>query len=153
MIDKQSYVARIATASPLKLVLINFEIILDYLKDSKDCLEDEKLFNFNIIKARQFLTELRCSLDMQYEISYDLLSLYNYIDKKMSDFLFRKDIKDYEEATELLKTIMSGFEQIQENDESPIMTNTDSIYAGLTYGKGGKLEEFVDIRNNKGFKA
>ena len=72
-INKQDYVAKIANASPLKLVVINFEIILDYLKESENTINNEKEFDFNILKARQFLSELRASLDMQYEISTYLI--------------------------------------------------------------------------------
>ncbi len=154
-INKEEYVAKIATASPLRLVIINFEILFDYLEESKKTINDDKSFDFNIFKARQFLSELRCSLDMQYEISSYLLTLYNYADRKIAKFLFSKNLKDLEDATNVLKNIMSGFEQIKdkEKDKTPIMENTDTIYAGLTYGKDGQLQEFIDIKHNKGFKA
>lgn len=154
-INKQDYVAKIANASPLKLVLINFEIILDYLKESENTINNEKEFDFNILKARQFLSELRASLDMQYEISSYLLTMYNYADKQIAKFLFSKNINDLEPAIKVLKTIMSAFEEIEhkEEDKTSVMENTDSIYAGLTYGKDGKLNEFIDIKHNKGFKA
>ena len=152
-IDKQKYVAKISTASPLNLVVINFEIILDYLEESKKNIDDDKNFEFNILKARQFLMELRCSLDMQYEISAHLLTMYIYADKQIAKFLFNKDLKCLDDATNVLKTIMSGFEEIEEKDKTSIMENADSIYAGLTYGKNGQLQEFVDVNQNKGFKA
>mgnify|MGYP005756091807 FL=1 len=152
-INKEEYVAKIATASPLRLVIINFEILFDYLEKSKKNINDDKSFDFNIFKARQFLSELRCSLDMQYEISSYLLTLYNYADRKIAKFLFSKNLKDLEDATNVLKNIMSGFEQIEEKDKTPVMENTDTIYAGLTYGKDGRLQEFVDVKHNKGFKA
>ncbi len=53
-INKQDYVAKIASASPLKLVIINFEIIFDYLEESKKAINNEKEFDFYILKARQF---------------------------------------------------------------------------------------------------
>lgn len=154
-INKKDYVAKIANASPLKLVIINFEIILDYLEESIKVINNEKEFDFNILKARQFLSELRASIDMQYEISSYLLTLYNYADMKIARFLFSKNIDDLEPALKVLKNIMSGFEEIEskEEDKTAIMENTDSIYAGLTYGKDGKLNEFIDTNYNKGFKA
>ncbi|WP_317366845.1 flagellar protein FliS [uncultured Tyzzerella sp.] len=154
-INKQDYVAKIANASPLKLVIINFEIIFDYIEESKKNIDNEKEFDFNILKARQFLSELRGSLDMQYEISSYLLTMYNYVDRQLAKFLFSKKIEDLKSGEDVLKTIMSGFEGIEENekDKSSIMENTDTIYAGLTYGKDGRLQEFVDIKENKGFKA
>ncbi|WP_250278103.1 flagellar export chaperone FliS [[Clostridium] colinum] len=154
-INKEEYVAKISKASPLKLVIINFEIIFDYLEQSKLTIDDDKKFDFNISKAREFLLELRCSLDMQYEISSYLLTLYNYSDRQLAKFLFSKNLEDLNSATVVLKKLMSAFEQIEDNekDKTPIMENTDTIYAGLTYGKNGQLQEFVDTKQNKGFKA
>ena len=146
-INKEEYVEKIATASPLRLVIINFEILFDYLEESKKTINDDKSFDFNIFKARQFFFFFICSLDMQYEISSYLLTLYNYADRKIAKFLFSKNLKDLEDATNVLKNIMSGFEQIEdkEKDKTPIMENTDTIYAGLTYGKDGQLQEFIDV--------
>ena len=154
-LNKQDYVAKIATASPLKLVIINFEIILDYLEESKKNIDNQKEFDFNILKARQFLGELRGSLNMKYEISTQLLTMYNYVDRQLAIFLFSKKLEDLEAGTKVLKTIMSGFEEIEEKekDKNSIMQNTESIYAGLTYGRNGQLQEFVDTKHNRGFKA
>lgn len=154
-IDKQKYVAKIASATSANLVVINFEIILDYLQQSKQTINNEKDFEFNISKARQFLTELRCSLNMQYEISSYLLTMYNYVDRYLAKFLFSKNLNDLEEAEKVLKTIMSAFVEIENknDDKTKVMENTDAIYAGLTYGKNGMLSEFVDVKSNKGFKA
>ena len=154
-IDKQKYVAKISTASPLCLVIINFEIILDYLGESEKSIDNQKDFEFYILKARQFLLELRSSLDMQYEISSYLSTMYCYVDKQLAKFLFSKDLEQLNDAKSILKKIMEGFEGIkqEEKDKSSIMQNTDVIYAGLTYNKNGGLDEFVDIKQNKGFKA
>lgn len=154
-IDKQKYVTKVSSASPLKLVVINFEIIFDYLEESEKTIYNEKEFQFNILKARQFLTELRVSLDMQYEISSYLLTLYIYVDRQLAKFLFSKDLNHLNDAKNILKTIMTGFEAIEdeEKDKSSLMENTETVYAGLTYGRDGKLEEFVDIKHNRGYKA
>lgn len=154
-IDKQKYVAKIASATSANLVVINFEIILDYLKESTQTINNQKDFEFNISKARQFLTELRCSLNMQYEISSYLLTMYNYVDRYLAKFLFSKNLNDLDEAQKVLKNIMSAFVEIENknSDNTKVMENTDAIYAGLTYNKNGTLCEFVDIKDNKGFKA
>lgn len=154
-IDKEKYVSKIVNASPLNLVIINFEIIFDYLEESKKYKDDDKNFDFYVFKARQFLSELRGNLNMKYEISYELLTLYNYVDKMLAYYLFSKDDKDLEQAISILQKLMSGFVDIEEEekDKTPIMENTDKVYAGLTYGKNGKLNEFIDTKINKGFKA
>ncbi|MDE6181733.1 MAG: flagellar protein FliS, partial [Eubacteriales bacterium] len=77
--SKEDYVAKISSASPLQLVIINFEIIIDYINESKKYINTkDKNFDFNVKKSRQFLMELRSSLNMEYEISENLMSIYNF---------------------------------------------------------------------------
>ena len=52
-INKEEYVAKIATASPLRLVIINFEILFDYLEESKKNINDDKSFDFKLNKEEK----------------------------------------------------------------------------------------------------
>lgn len=154
--SKEDYVARIANASPLQLVIINFEIVIDYINESKNYIKiKDKNFDFNIQKARQFLLELRSSLNMEYEISFNLMSIYNFIDSQLAKYLFNENIEIADSCIKILNNILDGFKQIegQEENKNSLMENTHQIFAGLTYNKNGNLEEFVDIDTNRGFKA
>ena len=154
--SKEDYVARIANASPLQLVIINFEIVIDYINESKNYIKTkDKNFDFNIQKARQFLLELRSSLNMEYEISFNLMSIYNFIDSQLAKYLFNENIEIADNCIKILNTVLDGFKQIegQEENKNSLMENTHQIFAGLTYNKNGNLEEFVDIDTNRGFKA
>lgn len=154
-ISPKDYVARIANASQLQLVIINYEIILDYLIAAKNSLDNKIDFDFDLEKSRQFLNELRVSLDMQYTLSKYLLSLYIYIDQQIAYCQFNYDVKHIDEAVKILNTLLDSWKKIEidENDKTPIMENTEQLYAGLTYGKDGNLNEYVDIKANRGFKA
>lgn len=156
-ISPEDYVARIANASQIQLVVINYEIILDYLgaaKASAEAEEEEDL-DFDIAKARQFLNELRSSLDMQYKISKYLMSLYIYIDRELAYCLFGHDTEHIDEAVRILEKLLAGWKEVEkiEEDKTPLMENTEQLYAGLTYKKDGTLNEYVDTKSNRGFKA
>lgn len=154
-LSKEDYVARIASATPLQLVIINYEIILDYLDTAEKNINDEKVFDFNLIKARDFLLELRTSLNMTYNISRNLMSLYNYVDQQLSYYKVNKNQEHLTECKKVLDELLEGWKAIEkdEKDKTPLMQNTEHLYAGLTYGKNGKLSEYVDTDSKRGFKA
>lgn len=154
-LSKEDYVACIASATPLQLVIINYEIILDYLDTAKENINDDKTFEFNLDKARDFLLELRNSLNMTYNISRDLMSLYNYVDQQMAYYKVNKKEEHFDECKKVLSELLDGWKAIEkdETDKTPIMKNTEHLYAGLTYGRNGKLSEYVDTDNRRGFKA
>lgn len=155
-INKSDYVARISTASHLQLVIISFEIIIDYINNSKIYINtNNKNFDFNIRKARQFLADLKLSLNTDYEISNNLILIYNFLDQSLISYLFNEDIEIADDCIKILKNLLEGFSGIEdlEEDKSSIMENTHQIYAGLTYNKKGGLEEFIDNGENRGFKA
>lgn len=155
MIDKEKYVAKIANASPLELIIINFDIILDYLEYSrKNINTDTKNFDISIKKARKALLELKLGLELDNEIGKELYALYNYADKKIADYLFTKDTNELDEAIKILIKLKNSFEAILhlEKDKSKVMKNTETLYSGLTYDKNAKPIEYRD-NNNRGFKA
>jgi len=151
----EAYVARIANATPLQLVIINYEIVIDYIKDAEKNIKDDKKFNFSVLKSRQFLSELRISLNMKYELSKNLMGLYNYVDRQLAYFQFNKKLEYAEESLKIMKELLEGWKAIEdkEEDKTPIMQNTQQLYAGLTYGRNGRMNEYVDTQVNRGFKA
>lgn len=154
-LSKEDYVARIASATPLQLVIINYEIILDYLHAAEESINDDKAFNFAVSKARAFLGELRASLDMQYDISKNLMSLYIYTDKQMAYYMINKKDIHLQETKKVLNGLLEGWKAIEndEKDKTPLMENAQQLYAGLTYDRSGRLTEYIEPDSKRGFKA
>lgn len=156
-ISIEDYVARISIASPIQLVIINYEIIIDYLKCSKHYIEykSNKDFIFNVNKAREFLGKLRDSLDMSYEISYSLIKSYNYIDKILAFYLFNKQEAYLDKAIEMLQKLLDSWLKIQEEevDKTPIMKDAQQIFSGITYSKDGTLNEYIPFDSDRGFQV
>ena len=127
--SKEDYVAKISNASPLQLIIINFEIIIYYINESKQYIGTKnKNFDFNVKKSRQFLSELRYSLNMEYEISANLMSIYNFIDSQLAHYLFNEKIEIANNCINILNNILEGFKGIEnkEEDKSSLMENTRS---------------------------
>lgn len=77
----------IKTASPQELTLMLYNGALKYVGQSKIYIEQNRIENANnsIIRVQDIIDELNATLDMQYEISHNLRSLYLYIGEKLVD--------------------------------------------------------------------
>lgn len=158
MVDelKQQYTLNITQANRSQLVVILYEMLLIYVKDSEVAYEKEDRAEFrqNIKRARGCVNELMSTLDFQYGISSGLLQLYLYVNRELA----RADIRNNPEPLEGIKIVISGlhesFKIISVQDTSgPLMENTQSVYAGLTYSKNNLNESLADQRSNRGFLA
>ncbi|SHL09296.1 flagellar protein FliS [Anaerocolumna jejuensis DSM 15929] len=153
----KTFAARITQASKTELVVIMYEVLLTDITAAREYFrkgDDEKAL-YDIKHGQKFLNELMGSLDFQYEISLNLMSLYIFVNKLLTDAYYGKDVKALDDAEEVLRTLMDGFSKIAPQDKSgPVMANTGQIYAGLTYGRGTLNETYVDPNQaNRGFMA
>jgi len=153
----QAYTARITQASRSELVVILYEMALAEINEAKKAYEEGDLATFDKLlkKSHKYINELIVGLDYNYSISYDLLSLYLYVNKRIITAIIRRKPDTLNSAESVLKKLMVGFEEVSKTDKSgPVMRNTHQLYAGLTYGRG-KLNE-IDINPNsanRGFIA
>jgi flagellar protein FliS len=95
------------------------------------------------------------SLDYHYKISYDLISLYLYVNKRIITAIIKRNPISLDSAESVLNKLLVGFEGVSRADTSgPMMRNTQQLYAGLTYGKGKLNETYINPDNrSRGFIA
>jgi len=95
------------------------------------------------------------NLDYKYNLSYDLLTLYIFVNKAIITAIYKKTPEKLDGAEIVLEKLYNGFKEISKEDTSgPVMQNTQQLYAGLTYGKGVLNETFIDPQQqNRGFMA
>ncbi|MCQ2977071.1 MAG: flagellar protein FliS [archaeon] len=148
--------ARVVNSTPIELVTLSFEVILDNLKTSLDQIDNNEKINLEISKA--FVKDLSNSLDMKYEISKNLKALYTYTLERLVSAEITSDnsrMKKYiEEAISVMEKLSDSFNEVSKMDlnDKRVMENTDAIYSGLTYGMNG-LNETVVGNTNRGLKA
>ena len=82
---KQQYTLKISQASRTQLVVILYEMTLDYLKEAEDAAgsRDEAAFHTGIKRARACIHELSHSLNHEYPVSGNLLQLYLFADRML----------------------------------------------------------------------
>lgn len=144
------YAVRISQSSRGQLVAITCEIAAEYMQDARSSLKegDKKMFSFYIKKAMDFVDNLSSSLDMKYPISGNLLSLYMYVKRVLIHANAAYTDENLESGINVMKSIGEAYEDIAGKDENgqKLMENSQEIYAGYTYGKNSRLNEFV-VRN------
>ncbi|MBH1941009.1 flagellar protein FliS [Mobilitalea sibirica] len=153
----QSFTARISQASKSELIVILYEMTLTEITEAREVYHagDMAAFNKELKKAQKYVSELMAALDYRFTLSYDLLSLYLYINKRIITAIMKKNPLPLDSAEVVLKKLLIGFEGVSKADTSgPMMRNSQQLYAGLTYGKGKLNETYIDPDNrSRGFIA
>jgi flagellar protein FliS len=142
-----AFTARITQASRSELTVILYEMILTELADAEEAFQQGELPSFDrgLKQAQKYVSELMATLDYKYAISYDLMSLYLYVNKRIITAIMKRNPEPLDSAQSVLKKLLVGFEGVSKQDKSgPMMRNTQKLYAGLTYGRGTLNETFLD---------
>lgn len=149
------FTARVSQANRSELVVIMYDIIFASMDEAREALEqgDEEGFQRELSRAQKMLRELIATLDMQYDISRQLMPLYLYANHRMIDALRKKDTEPLKDVDIVLKPLGRAFEEVAKQDDSPaLMEHTQQLYAGLTYGRG-TLNETLLSGSSRGYKA
>lgn len=151
----QAYSKRIAQANRSELVVITYEIIIENIKIAQEKFEDKVKFTSVLDKAQSFLRELMVSLDFEYKISYELMSLYIFVNKMLIEAKQKDSIENLPRIQKIMEDLLSSFREVSKQDNSaPLMQNTQKVYAGLTYGRNDVNETaFAGNEEHRGFRA
>lgn len=98
---------QVMTASPEDLTLMLYNGAIRFTNESIKSLEGNNLERAHIasLKAQDIVREFMCTLDMQYDISKQLYSLYDYIEYRLIQGNLRKDKQQLEEARNILSEL------------------------------------------------
>ena len=155
MFDKSAYVLRISQANPVELVVINFEIILEFLNEANT--SDNEVFRTAIAKAKDGLEQLIQSLNFEISFAHDFYEIYKYTYKLLSDARFNGCREaaslNVAEATELMQMLLDGWRETAEKTESETAANAPKVYSGLTYGRDGNANEYIEENKDRGYMA
>lgn len=153
---KQQFTLRITQANKTELIVILYDMILAYVEEAKEAQAEENRAAFHdaIRKIRGCNQELIASLNLEYEPAMNLLSLYIYVNRELVHADVRNDIEPLNHVVMVISGLKEAYEIIASQDKSgAVMQNTQTIYAGLTYGKGDLTENLADQGANRGFLA
>ena len=153
----QDYAARVTQANRSELVVIIYEATIASIKKEKKYLTDGQVepARKEIARARGMITELMSSLDLQYSISHYLRQLYVYAYQELCQGIANRSPEQLDHASRIFEKILPSFKEVAKQDDSEaVMANVQTIYAGLTYGRGTLNETIATgIDPNRGYEA
>lgn len=153
---KQQFTLRITQANKTELIVILYEIVLGYMEDAEVALEAGNITEFReaLRKVRSCFGELIASLNLDYELAARLLSLYLYCNRELIKADARKEKEPLMHIRSVVSKLLEAYRELAEQDTSgPVMQNSQTVYAGLTYGKNSLSENLADQGANRGFRA
>lgn len=151
---KQEYTLRITQANKTQLITILYEMALLYVDEAEEALSagDKTELKNAVRRIQGCMCELMDSLHMEYEIAHNLLQLYLYINREVAQAALRNNVENLEHVRPVLDRLLEAYKQIEGRDATgPVMGNTQTVYAGLTYGRNDLTENTADPAANRGF--
>lgn len=154
--EKQDFTLRISQANSTQMVVILYEMLLCYVRDGQAALEqdNEAEFRAAIHRARGCVSELMNSLNLQYEPAPALLGLYGFCVRRLAAAEGGKRVLPLKEVEHIIIPLRDAYEQIAgQNSAGAVMGNSQTVYAGLTYGRNSLTENMADQGANRGMYA
>lgn len=154
--QKQAFTLRITQANSTEMIVILYEMVLEYLNEYKEALTQEDVTAQSEAnrKTRGCFRELIASLNMRYEPAPTLLQLYLYCIRRLANASVHKEEKAIEDIRRVVEPLREAYSQLAaENHQGAVMSNSQTVYAGLTYGRNSLTENVADQGTNRGMLA
>ena len=123
------------TATPEALTLMLYNGCLKFIKEGLEALDEKNYENANISfqKAQNIISEFRVTLNMDYEISHQLLPLYNYAYDRLVEGNMKGDPAIIKEADDImigLRDAWSGAMKKAREEKGVQGAEGSGVYAG-----------------------
>jgi flagellar secretion chaperone FliS len=102
------------TASPGELTLMLYNGCLKFINLAKNAIKinDIQTKNTNILKAQKIVQELMVTLNMDLEVSQNMMSLYDYMNRRLIEANVKNDIAILEEVEGLVMEFRDTWKQV-----------------------------------------
>ena len=153
---KQQFTLRITQANSTEMVVILYEMLLCYLEEGNGALEKRDIAGFKeaVRKSRGCLNELLQSLNVKYEPAPALQQLYLFCIRRLALGEAKQSAELLSEIERVIRPLHDAYDQIAgQNKSGPVMNNSQTVYAGLTYGRNSLTENMADQGANRGMLA
>lgn len=154
--EKQDFTLRITQANETGLVVILYEILLVYTKEAAEAMaaKDKEALDDAARKMRGCLEELIQSVNPQYELGVNLNKLYFYCLRELAKGQRTGDSTCLSHIENVIRPLHKAYKEVApQNTKGPVMGNSQSVYAGLTYGRNTLTENMADAGSNRGMLA
>ena len=126
---------QVMTATPEALTLMLYNGCLKFIKEGVEQLAEKnyEASNTSFQKAQNIISEFRITLNMDYEISHQLLPLYNYAYDRLVEGNMKSDPALIQEATDIIAELRDAWAQAMKKarEEKGVQGMEGSgVYAG-----------------------
>jgi flagellar secretion chaperone FliS len=111
----QSYqVNAIQTASPNELTLMLYNGCLKFIKLARKAIEEKNFEekNTNLLKAQKIIQELMVTLNMDYEVSQNMMVMYDYIYRRLIEANIKNDVTILDEVEGYVTEFCDTWKQV-----------------------------------------
>ncbi|TXC90984.1 flagellar export chaperone FliS [Metabacillus litoralis] len=111
----QSYQSNaVTTASPGELTLMLYNGCIKFIKLAKKAIEEKNISekNTNLIKAQNIIHELMVTINMDYEISKNMLAMYDYMKNRLVEVNISNDLEILEEVQGYVEEFRDTWKQV-----------------------------------------
>lgn len=102
---------QVLNAPPEQLTLMLYNGCLKFIDEGMKAMGEKDYENANITlqKAQRIVSEFRLTLNMDYEISHQLMPLYDYVYDRLINGNVQSDMKQLEEARDIIKELRDAW--------------------------------------------
>ena len=149
---KKEFAMRISQANNVQMIIIAYEMAETYIQDALESKEDETSYVGNIELASKCVDELKANLHYEYEPAKALKDLYVYMKARLRDARYNNNYDALVEGKRYLTSLRESYESVKDTDTSaPLMSNTQSVVTGITYGRNQILDELSNDSGKRGY--
>lgn len=104
----------VTTASPGELTLMLYNGCLKFINQAKKAIADKNIEakNTNIQKAQNIIRELMVTLNMDLEVSKNMMSLYDYMNRQLIEANLKSDIAILDEVEGLVTEFRDTWKEV-----------------------------------------
>ncbi|MCP1143755.1 flagellar export chaperone FliS [Lysinibacillus endophyticus] len=119
----------VTTASPGELTLMLYNGCLKFLVKGKEAIVDNNIQekNTNIQKAQAIIKELMVTLNTDQDVAKQMLSLYDYMNRRLIEANIKNDISMIDEVIELTTDFRDTWKQVIQITRQQQYSNTQQV--------------------------
>lgn len=152
----QEFTRRISQSNKGGLVIVIYDILFVYLTEAKEAYEKEEWDSYKaaLRHAQRTIDELISSLNFSYDLAAELYRIYVFCRDSLAKAMYKREIEEVLLAERLMRRLYTAFSEAMKQDQSaPLMSNTQQVYAGYTYGRDDLVETCQNYDTSRGFLA
>ncbi|MCM3618780.1 flagellar export chaperone FliS [Sutcliffiella horikoshii] len=102
------------TATPGELTLMLYNGSLKFMKLAKKAMEDKniEMKNINLLKAQKIIQELMVTLDTSQDVGKSMMTMYDYMNRRLIDANLKNDTAVVEEVEGLMMEFRDAWKQV-----------------------------------------